>query len=250
MFHARGKTVPAKKWQQKRYQTCNLYQGKFSDEFYDYCIENGIAHKFDHGIRISKDLAFVYMSLLADIISKRHEIEMFTDINHYDKFLLYKDRCSSIDQNIRYHIIKTQIEFLIPAKIRDIPLDTVIRLRTDRNFDTYRRAYIIEMEKYLKEREKDPNCSFADQLKIKQELQRILELSCGVTAPVVLSCSAFMSFMRGEASPAPVLASAYLDFSAIKQMHELPRYVREMRNKIQAKRYVGQIEKAYRSNFD
>ncbi len=247
MFNKYRTTAPIERWKDPKFHTCNLYDGKFSDIFYDYCIENKLAHPFNNGIKISKDLAFVYMSLLADIVSKRNEMEMFTDIRKYDSFLLYNDQCTSINQNIKYETIKSQIEFLIPAKIKDIPMDAIIQLRKDRHFDFCRRAYVQEMEKYMDRREKNLNYSFEEQLKIKKELQEILEVTCNVTASVFLSCTTVASLMNGVASPAQALASAYLDFSAIKQVYGLPKYVSSMGRKMQAKRYVGHISKVYRS---
>ena len=55
--------------------------------FFDFCLENGLATPFDYGILISNDLAFAYMSFLADVIAKRQELEMFTDVSKYNALL-------------------------------------------------------------------------------------------------------------------------------------------------------------------
>ena len=185
------------------------------------------------------------MSLLADIISKHQEMEMFTDTDQYNLFLLRKDGCILKDQKIRYKIIKTQMEFLIPAKIESIPMETIIRLRNSENFDSLRLAYVEEMEKYLKKREEIPDCSFDEQLEIKQELKKILELTCNATAAVFLSCSTIASLIEETVSPMQALASAYLNFSAAKRACALSQYIKDIGNKIQAKRYVGQLRRAY-----
>ncbi len=245
MFRRYGKAAPVEMWKRSDSQICNLYNGKFTNIFYDYCIKNGLAHSFEYGIKISKDLAFIYMSLLADIISKHQEMEMFTDTDQYNLFLLRKDGCILKDQKIRYKIIKTQMEFLIPAKIESIPMETIIRLRNSENFDSLRRAYVEEMEKYLKKREEIPDCSFDEQLEIKQELKKILELTCNATAAVFLSCSTIASLIEETVSPMQALASAYLNFSAAKRACALSQYIKDIGNKIQAKRYVGQLRRAY-----
>ncbi|POP30871.1 hypothetical protein C3R19_29675, partial [Blautia producta] len=61
-----------------------LYTGKFSTDFYYYCIDEGIAHPCDEGIKIHEDLAFVYMSFLAEVISEANEMEAITDISKYN----------------------------------------------------------------------------------------------------------------------------------------------------------------------
>ena len=84
------------KWKNPVYQIYTLFNGKYSDFFYDYCIQNKIASRCNEGICISEDLAFAYMSFLADIISKNNEFEMITDIQKYSEFLLQNNKNLSI----------------------------------------------------------------------------------------------------------------------------------------------------------
>lgn len=234
----------ASQWKNEAMQTCSLYEGKFSNEFHKYCLENGIARPFESGIMISKDLAFVYMSLLADVISKSQEIEMFTDINQYDNLLLINDKQIAYSQKLQYKIAKTQIEFAVPTKIEHIPLDTIIKLRNNRDFKGCRTAYVKEMEKYLKAKETDPNYSFDEQLRLKKELHRIIEVSIGTACATFLSCSTVSSLMEGNISSAQALAATYSNLSTFKKIKNMPEYICNMNNKIQAKRYVGQIRRA------
>lgn len=72
---------------------------------------------------MSKDLAFVYMSLLTDQISKNHGYEMFTDVRKYDSLLSANDSHAFSEQNVEYRFAQSQIEYLIPIGIKDIPLE-------------------------------------------------------------------------------------------------------------------------------
>lgn len=231
------------KWTNPQYQTCNLYNGKFSTEFYEYCIENGIATPFSEGIRISKDLAFIYMSFLADVISKDLEYEMFTDISKYNALLLKNDQKLMNSQKFHFKIAKTQIEFSVPVDINRIPLEDIIHLRSNRNFDNCRRAYVEEIQKYLKIRENNPNATFDDRLKIRKELLRILELSFGAVTSLYLTSTSIASLMNGDVSPALALATAYTDIIELKNVHIAPKYLNGLKTKVQAKRYLGQIRK-------
>lgn len=76
------------RWKNPKYQDCVLFEGKYSKEFFDFCIENRLANSCDEGIVISSELAFIYMSLLADTISKNKEFEMITDVKKYSRFLI------------------------------------------------------------------------------------------------------------------------------------------------------------------
>ena len=231
------------KWTNPYNQTCNLYDGKFSNEFYEYCIKNGIATPFSNGIKISKDLAFIYMSFLADVISKNLEYEMFTDINKYNTLLLKHDQKLMNAQKFHYKIAKTQIEFSVPVEIDKIPLERIIRLRSDPNFDNYRRAYVEEIQKYLNIREINPNATFDDQLKIRKEILRILELSFGTVTSLYLTASSISSIMNDNISPTLALATAYTNATALKNLCNAPEYLEQLKIKVQAKRYLGQIRK-------
>lgn len=231
------------KWTNPCNQTCNLYNGKFSTEFYDYCIQNGIATPFSNGIKISKDLAFVYMSFLADVISKNLEYEMFTDIRRYNAILLKNDQRLMNEQCFQYKIAQTQIEFSVPVDINNIPLDDIIRLRSNRDFDNYRKAYVREIQQYLKVRDIDPNATFDDRLKIRKELWRILELSFGAVTSLYLTSTSIHSLINEDISPALALATAYADFREMKNIRSVSQYFDGLKCKIQAKRYLGQIRK-------
>ena len=237
------------RWKNVAFQTCNLYNGKFSQEFYQYCLDNGLAQPFDDGIRMSKDLAFVYMSFLADIISKNKEIEMFTDISHYNNLLLINDKYLTASQNERYKIAKTQIEFAIPGKITQISLENIINLRNNRDFSSCRKAYIKEIENYLERREIEPDISFDEQISAKKDLIRIIEMIMGTTASLYLTCSAVSSMISGSISPFQALAAAYSDLTAAKNITELPEFIRNISDKVQAKRYIGYLRKAYNKSM-
>lgn len=235
-------------WREAQNQTCQLYYGKFSDVFYDYCIDNRLAAPFDRGIRISQDLAFVYMSLLADKIAKKHGYEMFTEITKYDNLLIRNDQQMVEKMNYHLKMAKEQIEFQIPVKIAEIPLQVIMDLRNDHNFEICRRAYVEEIESFLKAKETNLNWSMERQLEIKRDMFRILSLFFGATASIYLTCSSVASLTKGEIEPTLALAAAYSDFSALKDVYNAPKYFEELKEKVQAKRYLGKVNGAIKKN--
>ena len=243
LFYSNYNVDMVKKWKKRDNQTCCLYNEKFSTTFHEYCIKNNLATQFNHGIMISKDLAFVYMSFLADVISKNQECEMFTDISKYHTLLLRNDQQISYSQKLQYKIARTQIEFFIPKEINTIPLSEIIKLRNDRDFNECRKAYVKEIEQYLLLREENLNFSFKDQLKVKKDLIRILNLTLGTTASVYLTCSSALSLMNGSMEPTMALATAYTDFVMLKDIYNAPQYLETIKTKLQARRYLAQIKK-------
>lgn len=228
-------------WRNPQLQKCRLYEGKFSPVFFEFCLENRLATPFDYGILISNDLAFAYMSFLADVIAKRQELEMFTDVSKYNTLLEKNDAIISRSQNLHYKIAKTQIEFAIPCRIKDIPMNQIIKLRQNRDFENCRRAYTYELEKYLKVRDDDPNVSFDSQLEIRSEIVKILQSLGIATASLFLSCSSVTSLLNGSVEPTAAFATAFLDAVSVKEVCTVPQYLREIRRKNQANRYFGKI---------
>lgn len=241
-FSESNKSDILSKWRNPNFQTCNLYEGKYSDEFFRYCIDNDLAHRFSGGIRISKDLAFIYMSFLADLISKNNECDMFTEISRYNILLQKNDLQLTQSQNLHFRIVKSHMEFNVPLKIHDIPIDKIIELRGDRNFDECRRSYMREVKKYLHKRELDPRASFDECLRIKKDLARIIEILLGSVASIYLSVSSMLSLGEGQSSPYEVIAASYMDICSIKDIANIPKYIADLKNKKQAQRYFGKIK--------
>lgn len=134
-----------KKWKNRNYQDCTLFSGKYSQIFFDFCTKNKIATPCQEGIHISNDLAFVYMSLLADVISKRHEYEMITDVQKYSRYLINRDLTVSKENQNRITAAQNNIEFSLPTELNHIPLERFVQLRNDRSFNATRKAYMTQI---------------------------------------------------------------------------------------------------------
>lgn len=88
------------------------FSEKHSQAFFDFCINNNIATPCGERIRISNNLAFVYMSILADIIFKRHKYEMITYIQKYSRYLINKNLTVSRENQKKLGWSKTILSFL------------------------------------------------------------------------------------------------------------------------------------------
>lgn len=231
------------KWQSPSYQKTTLYGGKYAYFFEEFCIENNIAFHIDGGLKINRELANVYMSLLADIISKHKGFEMFTDISKYSDFLIQNDRIWAIEQNNDIIVTKSEmvIESCIPNKLWYIPIDRIIDLRNDKDFATYRKAFNAEIDKYVNCCEQGATFNFDDMIKIKSELMHLIRLAFDTTAAIYLTYSSIDSLGNPQADPVQLLASAYESGSALLDIYHARDYVKELKTKIQAKRYLAKI---------
>ena len=231
-------------WKNPHNQYYSLYEGKYTSDFFHYCLDNHIATPFDNGIKISQDLAFAYMSFLADIISKINGIDMITDISKYNTMLISNDKLHFIGQKNDFKIVKTQIEFSVPCNIDSIPLEKIIELRNDRDFDNCRRAFVNEIDEYLKRRKDNPNATFEDQLKVGKQIKKLLSSVGLIAGAVFLTLSSVHSIFNGESVSIKDIPTAVCDAIAIKkEIAKFPRHLEAVKQKSQTKRYISKIRK-------
>lgn len=234
-------------WNNPRYHICTLYNGKFSGSFADYCIENKIATRCDEGIRLPEELAFVYMSLLADTISKNRELEMITDIRKYSDLLLKKDRDMTRANGQRLDIAKNNIEFNIPMNLNDIPLENIIRLRNQSDFHNCRKAYMCEISKLIDAKEKiSSDYSLENMLSVKKDFLKICRNSFDMLAPVTLTVTSILPFYNTENINAWTALIAVM--GAVEEIHairdaanELPEFIENMKSKRLARKYIAKL---------
>lgn len=237
-------TTYADKWKNRAYQDCTLFNGKYSNAFFDFCIENEIATPCDEGIRISNDLAFVYMSFLADVISKRHEYEMITDVKKYSQFLMNKNLCVSKAVQSNARIARNSIELAIPSDIDHVPLERIIELRKQPSFCDVRKAYVKEIDELSLHQETNQNYSLKQLLSYKQDFVSICEHAVNLTASAIVSAYSFYALVDGVQGQEIVqaLASAFVDYKSAKDaFREVPQYVEAIKTKHLARRYVANI---------
>lgn len=232
------------KWKNRNYQDCTLFEGKYSQTFFDFCTEHKIATPCQEGIHISNDLAFVYMSILADIISKRHEYEMITDVQKYSQYLINKDLTVSRENQNRIKAAQNNIEFSLPINLNHIPLEQFVQLRKDRSFNTARKAYMSQIEQLIVHRENGEFFSLEDLLSYKKELIKIGQQSFAFTASAIVSCFSFYSLFNDQQNAiVPAVASAVMDGITFKDVSSnLPQYVNSIKEKCLARKYVATIE--------
>lgn len=232
------------RWRNRKYQDCTLFSGKYSQEFFDFCIDNNIATPCQEGIRISNDLAFVYMSLLADVISKQHEYEMITDVQKYSQYLINKDLTISRENKNKISVAQNNIEFSLPADLDHIPLERFVQLRKDRDFNAARKAFMSQIEQLILHQENGDYFSLEYLLSYKKDFVKIGQQVFSFTASAIVSSFSFYSLFNNQQNViVPVLASAVLDTIAVKDAYSnFPQYVDGIKEKRLARKYVAKIE--------
>lgn len=162
-------------WREPAFQNSTLFEGKYSPEFFKFCIEQRIATPCEVGIHISSDLTFVYMSLLANVISRQNNYEMITDAAKYSHYLNDRELALCKTSNLVFETAKSSIELALPADLRSIPLERFVQLRKDKSFSAARRAYLAQIEKMVARQEQGDYSDFEELVSCKREFRKICE---------------------------------------------------------------------------
>lgn len=235
------------KWKNFRYQTYTLFEGKYTSVFFDFCIENKIATPCKEGMRISEDLSFVFMSFLADIISKNNDLEMITDVRKYATLVLRNNENIVAHTKQSLKIAQNNIEFSIPSNLHSIPIEDIIRLRKQRSFNECRKAFMGEIQRLIDSKENaQTNYSFAEYLSYKKDFIKICEHSFDMVAAATVSAYSFIELTNGIQGPEIMLAiaTAYMDYRAAKDAFtEVLQFVEQLKNKHMVRKYIAHIGK-------
>ncbi len=131
-FGISGSETIVDKWQNKETQLYELFHEKFASFFKDFCIENRLAHESNNGIKVSKELADIYMAYLAKSFGDQCDLSPVTDKRRID--IISNRTNESIDEIETIQLGLKVIDCYLPQNIDRIPLEVCIEQRNSKNF--------------------------------------------------------------------------------------------------------------------
>lgn len=237
-------TLQSKKQVTKKF---TLYSDKYINGFENYCIENRLGERCNEGIIVSEDVAFTYMSILADIISKETETDMITDITEYsDPVLRYRYR-NNREYMDRLGIIQREIQFYVPVDIYRIPLVEFIKLRSDSSFENARKNYVTELNAVLDSYDNNVlQVDLYNVMECKKEMYGLLKELFYSCAAVAVGVHSFGNMCAGEEGPFNLLGNIGIiinSWDTMKQHYaEAREYVTRIERKKQARKYLAKLK--------
>ena len=235
------------KWKLPKYQNCTLFEGKYSGEFFRFCIENHIASPCMEGIKIPHELAFVYMSFLADVISRNNEMEMITDEQRYNTLLLKNAKFPTRSRRAYEHTVKNELTLALPDNLSTIPIEEIINLRKDKDFNLARTEYVKQLSKMVDSKEgRRPYGRLEDMLHCQKEYLQICgRLFCMIASATLTTISVSSAAKNGQiADWISVAASTYLDVASTKGCFtDMKEFVDELKSKKLARKYIAKLGK-------
>jgi len=105
-----------------------IFAEKFSMNWEDYCLQKGFGERTDGGILVTEELAFIFMTFLAEEIAFQEGKSIITDNNNFDNFLNYR---KVIPRHIydRQTFAQGVLSLTVPRDISTIPVSNLIRFR-------------------------------------------------------------------------------------------------------------------------
>ncbi|USK64046.1 hypothetical protein [Peribacillus frigoritolerans] len=148
-------------WRNINNQNYEIYSDKYSNVWDQFCVDSGIGHSSSKGIKVSEDVAIIYMSILANTIAEGRGVSAITDNKKYNNLLLALRQTDKIDQQ-KITLASDVINLKLPRALEEIPLSEFINLRQKDSFNRKLMAFHSTLDSYLDSLEED--ASTADYL--------------------------------------------------------------------------------------
>ncbi|PET65150.1 hypothetical protein CN514_12325 [Bacillus sp. AFS001701] len=124
-------------WRQSQNQDTEIFHTKFSPEFSEFCKDYGLCHETSNGINLPRQLALIYMSVIAHNIGDSCGMSVITDTKEQKQ--ISKINNKAWKYNPKFEELKVMNKFIkleIPVNLKDIPLEAIIKLRNKESFQT------------------------------------------------------------------------------------------------------------------
>lgn len=153
-----------------------LFNEKYTGEFEEFCISNGLAEPSNFGMKISKSLAHIYMTILSNEIAFQKGFSSVTDNEMYDDFALYI-KAKDVRFTQEFQTAINTIQVAIPKRISDVSLDKIINLRNDVGFRQMVAAFHQIIEQY--------QSNLASNLEIKNLIEELKQIKTGISSKII-----------------------------------------------------------------
>ena len=230
----------------KNKNACKLYREKYSYRFEQYCLENNLCETCDDGIMLSEDIAYTYMSILADVISKETETDMITDSEKYcASDLKYKYDVSKENME-KMKRVQKEIEFYVPSDMNKILIEEFINLRSNCSFEKARKNFVNEFNIILNLYDKNlEKVDLYNLMECKKEITGLVKKLCASGAAITVGVKLINNISRAEREIINFwgdVGNICLNLDTLKQnYHAVREYADRIEQKKQARRYLTKI---------
>ena len=143
----------------REYQDYTIYREKFSGDWQRFIEPLNLGHRTDEGIKVSKELGYIYMAILANVLGDRLHISPITDQRNMDDFSVLIRRTEPQDTEAVL-IAKRIIEISLPRELEAVTISQIIKFRNKTDFKKKITAFHDHLNYSLSEDKNDPTGTF------------------------------------------------------------------------------------------
>ncbi|MBN8857035.1 MAG: hypothetical protein J0H29_01530 [Sphingobacteriales bacterium] len=115
-------------FQNRKQWTFKIYEGKYTSTWKEYCLENEFGKETNGGILVTEEIAFIFMTFLAEQISFEEGKSIITDDNHFDDFLNF-NRTILPTTRRRQGFAQGVLSLTVPKDISTISIKKLVGFR-------------------------------------------------------------------------------------------------------------------------
>ncbi len=142
-----GNNIVAR-WTNRNRHDFIIYQEKYTHEWEQFCLDNQLGTKTNQGIGVNRQLGYVYMTLLAQVIADSRGISPITDYPRLNNLHLAL-RKTMDDTQQQVELAQATLNLTLPANLSEIGIKDIITLRNSPQFKSDLRAFHQELDSFL-----------------------------------------------------------------------------------------------------
>ncbi len=135
------------RWKKPQNHTYTIFEDKYTDSWQAFCLQNKLASETSYGIKVSEDLAYIYMALLAQAIADSRELSPITDKPRFDLLSILSRKVDRPTGN-KIDLARTVIELKLPANLKNIDIDEIVKFRGNVGYKARLKAFHTELDKF------------------------------------------------------------------------------------------------------
>ncbi|MBD2093340.1 hypothetical protein H6F67_26195 [Microcoleus sp. FACHB-1515] len=135
-------------WKDSTSWRATLFRDKYTGVFEKFCIQNKLGKPCQNGLQLHRDVLWIYMTILSQVIADARGISAITDNPFLDKFSIFARKANVTDEHV-VEAAQCVLNLKLPANLSSLSLEDIIRHRNRSGFREKQKAFHLELNNFL-----------------------------------------------------------------------------------------------------
>jgi hypothetical protein len=135
-------------WRHPGWHNHLLFRDKYTAEWEHFCQSHRFCTEADEGIYLSRDLAHIYMTLLAQVIADRRGVSPITDHPNLYRFAVFARKAATRTKD-NLQIAQAVLQVQLPSNVNEIGFQEIIAFRNGRGYKSRLRAFHTQLDAFF-----------------------------------------------------------------------------------------------------